>query len=144
MSDDLNKIRDELAREQGRRHAHPEIRSMYPMESRGVMAHQFAQLFSLGWDACAAEYERIKTTRYDERIAEQERRIAGLVEALKFYANWKSWDWAEDKGYCDTPLTNIKNDDGPLTYRENDGEEYTNNIGGKRAREALEKFGGRK
>ncbi len=51
MTPEIKRKRDELAEEQGIRHAHPEIKSMYPQESRGVMRSQFARLYSLGFDA---------------------------------------------------------------------------------------------
>ena len=48
--EELNKIRDEEANKQGSQHAHPILRSMYPLTSRGEMASQFAQLFTLGFN----------------------------------------------------------------------------------------------
>jgi hypothetical protein len=47
----MNDVRDTLAIEMGNRHANPVIRSMYPSKPRGEMAKEFAQLFTLGWDA---------------------------------------------------------------------------------------------
>ncbi len=64
--------RDELAKEQGRRHANPVIRSMYPSKSRGEMAREFAQLFALGFDAA---------------IALKEKEIERLRSALEVYSN---------------------------------------------------------
>lgn len=49
--------RDEMAKEWGDRHAIPIIRSLYPSKSRGEMAREFSQLFTLGWDACAKDAE---------------------------------------------------------------------------------------
>lgn len=49
----LQEKRDELAKTMGNRHANPVIRSMYPSKSRGQMAGEFSQLYSLGFsDAC--------------------------------------------------------------------------------------------
>jgi len=42
-------VRTERALEMGNRHASPIIRSMYPSKSRGDMAREFAQLYSLGF-----------------------------------------------------------------------------------------------
>lgn len=55
----LDKLRDKMAREQGDRHATPIIRSMYPLTSRGEMASQFAQLYSLGFDAAVSELMKV-------------------------------------------------------------------------------------
>lgn len=50
MTDEQKQLRDEAARQQGDNHACPIVRSMYPSKSRGEMAREFAQLFSLGHD----------------------------------------------------------------------------------------------
>lgn len=60
-----------------------------------------------------------------------------LLKALEFYAQWKSWDWATEKVYDNTELTNIKKDSELLRYVENDGSKQENKFGGKRAREAI-------
>lgn len=56
--EEQTKRMEELADEQGRRHALPEIRSMYPSKSRGEMSREFSQLFVLGYSAAMADAEK--------------------------------------------------------------------------------------
>ena len=77
----MNKTILEAAEEMGRRHANPEIRSMYPSTSRGDMAKQFAQLFALGWDARAAEVSSLKAKlQAAEEWAERKVRDAEVLQ----------------------------------------------------------------
>lgn len=60
----LQEKRDELAKTMGNRHANPVIRSMYPSKSRGQMAGEFSQLYSLGFsEACALLIPEIEKLR---------------------------------------------------------------------------------
>jgi hypothetical protein len=52
MTPKMTAIRDELAEQQGDNHANPIIRSMYPLKSRSEMSREFAQLYSIGFNAC--------------------------------------------------------------------------------------------
>lgn len=72
LQEELKKERNKNAEFQGNGHAIPVVRSMYPSKSRGEMAREFAQLYSLGHEAASA-------------------RLLGLlekaVEMAEFYAN---------------------------------------------------------
>lgn len=87
-----------------------------------------------------AGLEKEWTNLVEATKAEHELRVSlesqldRAVEVIKFYANWKSWDWASVKTYDDTPLTNIREDTTLELYTENDGDKFENYFGGKRAR----------
>ena len=66
--------------------------------------------------------------------------IEQMKKALEFYANWRNWNWEEDRVGDDSKLTNIKNDFEKIQYVENDGDTYTNVFGGKLARYTLTKL----
>jgi hypothetical protein len=69
MTPKMTALRDELAKEQGDNHACPVIRSMYPSKSRGEMSREFAQLYSLGFDAC-----------YEIMLKEVEETLVGTLD----------------------------------------------------------------
>lgn len=71
--------RDQEALEQGNRHAHPEIRSMYPSKSRGEMAREFAQLFTVGWNSAIAFLDGKSSS--EANINDD---VRELIEAAKF------------------------------------------------------------
>lgn len=79
--------RDNLAREYGLKIAHPEIRSMYPSESRSVMAHCFAKAFQEGYDVGymkgLRELGKIIPTLEDNTIVRLEAKIEKLQHELK-------------------------------------------------------------
>lgn len=130
-SDKAIKKRDELANEQGDRHANPIIRSMYPSRSRGQMAREFGQLFSIGWDAgyAVAKEETSQQGAYTQAcqyLNDQIRISAGqklvlledvglLIEALRFYSIEDNYEWFINESHPSRPkVTPVLRDNGML------------------------------
>lgn len=60
MTESSNARRDKEADKHGYKKAQPVIRSMYPSESRGVMALHFSESFKAGWNARDAEVKALR------------------------------------------------------------------------------------
>jgi hypothetical protein len=93
MNSAAKKIRDDQAKQQGRNHAVPVLRSMYPSTSRGEMAKQFEQLFSLGFDAghATAMEENKQLEEVFRQQCEELREVVSTFDDVQHLGRRLSW-----------------------------------------------------
>lgn len=89
---------EKLARTHGNLKAHPEIRSMYPSESRGVMAHHFGESFKEGYRQAESDtIAKVLAMLRGEDAALEDFNSRPYGVSPNDWATWLETEWKNEK-----------------------------------------------